>query len=126
MRNFSGKRYWLIGASEGLGEALAHKMSASGTELILSARDERKLKAIVESLPNKAMALSCDVGSQRSVDSAVSQLKDIDGVVYLSGVYWPMPATEWKSAEAVTMVDINLTGATVSYTHLTLPTIYSV
>ena len=111
MRNFNGKCYWLIGASEGLGEALARKMSASGTELILSSRDETKLKAIVETLPNKATALSCDVGSQRSVDLALSQLMDIDGVVFLAGVYWPMPATDWKSAEAVTMVDINLTGA---------------
>ena len=111
MRNFSGKRYWLIGASEGLGEALARKMSAAGAELILSARDETKLKAIVETLPNKATALSCDVGSQISVDATVSQLRDVDGVVYLAGVYWPMHATEWKSAEATKMVDINLTGA---------------
>ena len=111
MRNFSGKRYWLIGASEGLGEVLARLMSGAGAELILSARDETKLNAIVETLPNKAMALPCDVGSQANVDAAVSQLGDVDGVVYLAGVYWPMPATEWKSAQATKMVDINLTGA---------------
>ena len=57
MRNFSGKRYWLIGASEGLGEALARKMSASGTELILSARDETKLKAIVKTCQIKQRRL---------------------------------------------------------------------
>ena len=111
MRNFRGKRYWLIGASEGLGEVLARRMSGAGVELILSARDETKLNAIVETLPNKAMALPCDVGSQANVDAAVSQLGDVDGVVYLAGVYWPMPATEWKSAQATKMVDINLTGA---------------
>ena len=111
MRNFSGKRYWLIGASEGLGEVLARRMSGAGVELILSARDETKLNTIVETLPNKAMALPCDVGSQANVDAAVSQLGDVDGVVYLAGVYWPMPATEWKSAQATKMVDINLTGA---------------
>ena len=111
MRSLSGKRYWLIGASEGLGEVLARRMSGAGVELILSARDETKLNAIVETLPNKAMALPCDVGSQANVDAAVSQLGDVDGVVYLAGVYWPMPATEWKSAQATKMVDINLTGA---------------
>ena len=58
MRDFKGKSYWLIGASEGLGEALARKMSAAGAELILSARDETKLNEIVESLPQKARALA--------------------------------------------------------------------
>ena len=111
MRSLSGKRYWLIGASEGLGEVLARRMSGAGVELILSARDETKLNTIVETLPNKAMALPCDVGSQANVDAAVSQLGHVDGVVYLAGVYWPMPATEWKSAQATKMVDINLTGA---------------
>ena len=111
MRDFKGKSYWLIGASEGLGEALAREMSAAGAELILSARDETKLNEIVESLPQKARALACDVGSEASVEAAVSQLGEIDGAVYLAGVYWPMPSTEWQSAQATRMVDINLTGA---------------
>ena len=57
MRDFKGKRYWLIGASEGLGEALARKMSAAGAELILSARDETKLNEIVESLSKSVRLL---------------------------------------------------------------------
>ena len=36
MKKLAGKRYWLVGASEGLGAALARKMSNQGVELILS------------------------------------------------------------------------------------------
>jgi len=36
---------------------------------------------------------------------------EIDGLVYLAGVYWPMPATEWKADEATAMADVNFTGA---------------
>ena len=46
MRAFSGKRYWLVGASEGLGLALARKLSAAGATLIFSARSAEALQEI--------------------------------------------------------------------------------
>jgi len=42
MRDWSNKRYWIIGASEGLGLALAQKLSEAGTSLILTARNETR------------------------------------------------------------------------------------
>ena len=50
MRSLSGKRYWLVGASEGLGAALAQRMSAAGAYVILSARSEARLKAVASEL----------------------------------------------------------------------------
>jgi hypothetical protein len=54
MREWSGKRYWLVGASEGLGKALAQRLSRCGAEVIVSARSEEKLKAVVAELPGRA------------------------------------------------------------------------
>ena len=50
MTTWVGKTYWLVGASEGLGEALAHKLSGSGAELVVSARSADKLAEVVAAL----------------------------------------------------------------------------
>jgi short-subunit dehydrogenase len=111
MRDFRGKRYWLIGASEGLGLALARLLSEAGAELILSARNPDTLQAAVASLPGKATALPLDVGSSESVTAAAAQLPDLDGMVFLAGVYWPMRAQDWDARSAEAMANINFTGA---------------
>lgn len=110
MRDFTGKRYWLVGASEGLGLALAQKLSAAGAELVLSARSEDALQKAVASLPGKATALAVDVGSTDSVNAAAAQLGDLDGMVFLAGVYWPMRAQDWDSPAAEAMANVNFTG----------------
>ena len=111
MRKLSGKTYWLIGASEGLGRALAHKLSSAGCTLVLSARNEDGLKELSDSLPGSSRCVACDVSDRDSVLRAAEAAGDIDGMVYLAGVYWPFPATEWDSAQTEAMFDINLTGA---------------
>jgi short-subunit dehydrogenase len=111
MRDFHAKRYWLVGASEGLGLALAKLLSEAGAELILSARSADTLQQAVASLPGKATALPLDVGSTDSMTAAAALLPDLDGVVFLAGVYWPMRAQDWDAKAAETMANINFTGA---------------
>ena len=87
MIDWNGKRYWLIGASEGLGRALAHQLSRVGVEVIVSARSEDRLNDLVAELPGRARAVTCDVSSLESVSKAAEEVGDVDGVVYLAGVY---------------------------------------
>lgn len=110
MREFRGRRYWLVGASEGLGLALARLLSEAGAEVILSARSEVTLKTAAASLPGPATILPVDVGSTDSVSAAAAQLPDLDGMVFLAGVYWPMQAQGWDAKAAEAMADINFTG----------------
>ncbi|HDZ82197.1 MAG TPA: SDR family NAD(P)-dependent oxidoreductase, partial [Roseobacter sp.] len=72
MTEWGGKRYWLIGASDGLGKALAHKISRRGAEVIVSARSEDKLMALVDELPGRASYQVLDVQDEDSIRSAVS------------------------------------------------------
>ena len=111
MNDWQGKRYWLIGASEGLGAALAHKLNAAGVDVIVSARSEDRLKALVAELPGKASYVTVDVSDRASVQAAAEQVGQIDGMVYLAGVYWPMKAQDWDAEQAEAMADINFTGA---------------
>lgn len=111
MNDWQGKRYWLIGASEGLGAALAHRLNAAGVDVIVSARSEDRLKALVAELPGKASYVTVDVSDRASVQAAAEQVGQIDGMVYLAGVYWPMKAQDWDAEQAEAMADINFTGA---------------
>ncbi|MDH3265161.1 MAG: SDR family NAD(P)-dependent oxidoreductase, partial [Paracoccaceae bacterium] len=97
MRDWQGRRYWLVGASEGLGRALAHRLSRAGVELILSARNAERLEELVAELPGPARAVAVDVASRASVEKAAAAAGEIDGLVYLAGVYWPMTAQEWNA-----------------------------
>jgi NADP-dependent 3-hydroxy acid dehydrogenase YdfG len=111
MRDWKGKRYWLIGASEGLGREVAMHLSRAGTEVIVSARNAERLAELVAALPGKGQAVAVDVSDLASVERAAAEIGPVDGMVYLAGVYWPMKATAWKRDEALQMADINFMGA---------------
>ncbi|TMM52327.1 SDR family NAD(P)-dependent oxidoreductase [Sulfitobacter sabulilitoris] len=110
MTDWAGKHYWLVGASDGLGAALAHKLSRVGARVTVSARSEDKLSALVEALPGPAGYQVVDVSDNDSVIAAAKAVGEIDGVVYLAGVYWPFGAKAWNADQANAMADINFTG----------------
>ncbi|NRB04775.1 MAG: SDR family NAD(P)-dependent oxidoreductase [Rhodobacteraceae bacterium] len=110
MQTWHGKRYWLVGASDGLGATLAHVMSAAGAELILSARSQDKLEALAAVLPGSSQCVAMDISDDDSVAAAAQKVGEIDGVVLLAGVYWPFSARDWNAAQATQMADINFTG----------------
>ncbi|WP_299826225.1 SDR family oxidoreductase [uncultured Roseobacter sp.] len=110
MKNWNGKRYWLVGAGDGLGAALATRLSAAGAHVIVSSRSEDKLKALVEALPSDGSYQTVDVADDQNVKAAAEAIGPVDGVVFLAGVYWPFPAQEWNADQATAMADINFTG----------------
>lgn len=111
MTDWSGKKYWLVGASEGLGLALAQKVNAAGAEVMLSARNEDRLADAVAKMPGRATAVPMDVASDASVAEAAQAVGQVDGMVFLAGVYWPMTAQDWTPEQVTAMADVNFTGA---------------
>ena len=111
MRQWSGKRYWIVGASAGLGREVARKISATGATVIVSARSEDDLNSLAEDCSGAVEVVPMDVASDDSVARAAKAAGHVDGVVFLAGVYWPLKAQEWEVDQVVRMLDINLTGA---------------
>ena len=105
----NGKKYWIIGASEGLGRELAIQLSNLGVELIISARNEIRLNEL--SLRTKAKVIPLDVLDINAVRKAFNAVGRIDGIVYAAGDYTPLNSTVWNIDEVDKMIAINFTGA---------------
>jgi short-subunit dehydrogenase len=105
---FTGKRYWLVGGSDGLGLALARALKAEGADLVISARDATRLNTVCAEL--QAQAQPMDVADMSSVTQAAAAIGPVDGMVFLAATYWPMPADALDAAKLVAMCDVNLTG----------------
>lgn len=111
MSDWAGKKFWLVGASEGLGREVALKLSRAGAEVIVSARSEDRLLTLCEEMSGKGRAVTVDVSDAQDVARAAKDVGPIDGIIYLAGVYWPMAAQEWDAEQVERMCDINFTGA---------------
>lgn len=84
--------YWITGASSGIGEALCHELVSQGHNVILSARNEKKLEEVRSKLshPDKAKILSFDLADTKSAASvaekAMALFGGIDTVVLNAGL----------------------------------------
>ena len=116
MRN--PERIWIIGASEGIGAALAQAWAAQGAELILSARSMEnsmeKLTSLCADLGPKHTAVPLDVANRASLDEAAAQIAQIgplDRVIMLAALYDPGRVADLKPETAADIVQVNLTGS---------------
>ena len=111
MREWQGRRYWIIGASDDFGRAVAEKLSRVGVSLVLSGRNEEPLTQLADALPGRAEAMPCDITDDDSVARAVENVGDMDGVIFMEEVQWPVSATDWKPDQVMKMAELNFLGA---------------
>lgn len=116
MTVLTGKRIWLVGASEGIGRELAIQLAEEGAILGLSARGEPRLEELRAQCYGKSHILAaCDVMDSASVRSAWDVIAATWGapdiVIYNAGTFEPMAAQHFNLAQIEEMVDVNLRGA---------------
>ncbi|WP_240472175.1 SDR family oxidoreductase [Christiangramia echinicola] len=112
----------ITGASSGIGEAIARKLSTEKYKVVLASRSIDKMKSIQKDLPNESMVVRMDVSSTESVTKAFDEITErynrIDVLVNCAGI---MPLTYLKNRhldEWLNTIEVNVKG--------TLRCIYSV
>jgi len=113
IRDWRGKRVWIIGASNGVGAALARALAARGAILALSARNPERLASLSGGIPG-SLAVPLDVTKAHTLLPAIMQLLDqwsgLDMVVLSAGTYEPMGTTDLSVESARATVETNLMG----------------
>lgn len=114
IQDWHGLTVWLVGASSGIGRAVAASLHAAGARVIVSARQADLLNDFAAQHPG-AQPLPLDVMDAQALQQAVRQIVRnhgrIDLCLYCAGYYQPMRAQQFSLDEAMRHLDINYVGA---------------
>lgn len=116
MRNsYQDQVVWVIGASSGIGAALARELSARGATLALSARRSDELEKLRSELGDRHKVYVVDVTdattTQRTAHAIRAAFGRIDRIIFLAAAYSPMKMDALDIAVTTGIIDVNLTGA---------------
>mgnify|MGYP002785041872 CR=1 FL=1 len=115
---------WIIGASSGIGRALAGELSRRGATLALSARRRESLDTLKESLGEQHRIFVLDVTDSdlviRTAYAIRAAFGHIDRIIFLAAAYTPMQIDKLDLAMTMHIIDVNLLGA-FHVVHAVLP-----
>ncbi|MEL7540030.1 MAG: SDR family NAD(P)-dependent oxidoreductase [Pseudomonadota bacterium] len=110
--DFSGKTAIVTGASRGIGSVIAHSLAKDGARVILVARNEARLRALCETLPDGAAFVSADFSkpdSWEKVAKAVLEISpQVDVMINNAGTIAqePIKRLTEKAVDAVLTVNV--------------------
>jgi NAD(P)-dependent dehydrogenase (short-subunit alcohol dehydrogenase family) len=110
--SWQGKRAWLIGASSGIGWAIAEALHHSGAQVVVSARQDALLQDFVAAHPGaQARRLDvCDAQAVRDLATELFGTGPIDLVVFCAGYYKAQRAMDFNLEEALRHQQVNYVG----------------
>lgn len=108
------QRVWIIGASSGIGAALASTLLEQGAQVAVSGRSEARLRERFPDAPS-VFRITADVTKPDTLSAAlqaiVARWGGLDCLMVLAGDYYPIRAWELQPGQAQQIVATNLTGA---------------
>jgi NAD(P)-dependent dehydrogenase (short-subunit alcohol dehydrogenase family) len=116
MRNWQGRRVWLVGASSGIGLACAKALHAAGAKVVISARDLGLLSEWAEACNQQEVTvelLTLDVTDALQVKYAMRQVAAngrLDLLLYCAGHYRAQRATAFDLNDMLRHQEVNYSG----------------
>lgn len=112
--NWQGQRVWIIGASSGIGRALAEHLASLGAWVAVSARNQQALDDFCQQHAH-SLALPLDVNHveqwQNSYHTLKTHWKNLDWLIFCAADYQPMRAWELSASRMSQMMMTNYGGA---------------
>lgn len=106
-----GRRFWLVGASSGIGAALARELVDRGAHVAISARRADALDRIAA---GTMITVPLDVTDRDAVHQAAAEvtgtLGPLDVVVWCAGYWKQFDARHWDPDEFARHIEVNLLG----------------
>lgn len=118
IRDWHGRRVWLVGASAGIGAELAAQLAARGARLALSARSEARLLDCARACRHAGatdvtlwpMDVTRSDDFNRVRDAILARWGGVDLVILNAGTYRPVHAWELTPAAVRETLEVNLLG----------------
>jgi short-subunit dehydrogenase len=106
-----GRRYWVVGASSGIGAALATELVRRGADVAISARRAEDLDKVSA---GSMVTVPLDATDPGAVAQAAREVRGvlggIDAVVWSAGFWKQFDATAWDRDAFAQHVEVNLLG----------------
>ena len=112
--SWKDRRVWIVGASTGIGAALAEDLLAKGAKVAVSARKREPLEAMAAKHGGSVAVLPLDINDAPALAAATQQIVarwgGLDLLVLMAGDYAPMRAYELDLEVARRMIQTNIQG----------------
>mgnify|MGYP004449510293 FL=1 len=106
--NLTDKTILVTGASSGIGRATAIECSKLGAKLIITARNEERLKATLDALEGEGhQMILAELSDSEAIEALVNELPKIDGFSCNAGVANTQPIPFYKEEEIERIFKIN-------------------
>jgi NAD(P)-dependent dehydrogenase (short-subunit alcohol dehydrogenase family) len=112
--SLKGRMVAVVGASSGIGEAVARGASLEGARVLALDVDERGLEAVcgrIREAGGEAEAKLVDIRNRAEVEGALEGAGDLDGVVSTPGINVRKRVLDYTDAELDRVLDVNLKGS---------------